>query len=159
MPNYIKKPIEPILNDKEVKTSFTDINKFVSGVVNGVDVKAAHYFYGNGWEAKVEWWRMGVRLPGSFVDDLEWVVGNWGGMIVAGKAAGFFYSKVAGGLCAKVAPLCGTMGVVIAAYYFAITGTNRFYCNKSGVWVYKNHIFPIFGTVSLVAGSPYTGCY
>jgi hypothetical protein len=40
MPNYIKKPIEPLLQDKEVKTSITDINKFLNGIVNGVDAKS-----------------------------------------------------------------------------------------------------------------------
>jgi hypothetical protein len=57
MSYYIKKPIEQLLQDKEVKTSFTDINKFVSGVVNGVDAKAG----GCNPELKQEWHWWGIR--------------------------------------------------------------------------------------------------
>jgi hypothetical protein len=158
MPSYQKQPIETILDNQEVQTSMTKVTKFVSGLVNGVEAKAAHNFYGNGWESKNEWWRMGIRLPGSFIEELEWVVGNWGGMIAFGTAARFFYARVLVGVCTQIAALCSGIGFVIAVYYTAITSVNRYRCNKNGVWVYKNNIFPMFGAVSYAAGTPYVGC-
>jgi hypothetical protein len=69
MPNYIKKPIEPLLQDKEVKTSFTDINKFVSGVVNGVDAKAQWC----NWEHKLDykWWGFRMWLNNCLIKDIN----------------------------------------------------------------------------------------
>jgi hypothetical protein len=155
LPNNIKKPIEPLLQDKEVKTSFTDINKFVSGVVNGVDVKAAHYFYGNGWEAKEEWWRQGIRFPGWFIEEVEWNVGNSGATAIGGYIFGRF-----GGLmnkvCGAIAAICAIIPLILGIYYYGITSWNRYHCNKNGVWIFKNKAW---GVVSMDLGSiPYWTC-
>jgi hypothetical protein len=60
MPSYQKQPIETILDNQEVQTSMTKVTKFISGLVNGVEVKA-------GWcehqmKLSVEWWRIWVHL-------------------------------------------------------------------------------------------------
>ena len=116
-------------------------------------------FFGGGWEAKREWWRMGIRLPGGFIADLEWNVGNTDfSFLFNGGLAYLAARKFAVGICASVAALCSTIVFVIASYYYKITAVNKYYCNSSGVWVYKNHIFPFMSPVVLVAGLPYVTC-
>jgi hypothetical protein len=153
MPNYIKKPIEPLLQDKEIKTSFTDINKFVSGVVNGVDAKAYHVFYGEGFEAKNDGWRQGVRLPGWFIEELEYIAGHVGIAFLSGYA-GSRITKYSAKFCFLIPQFCVGLSLLIAVYYSMITLTNRYFCNKSGVWIYKNRL-----QLYDLSNIPYTGCY
>jgi hypothetical protein len=155
MPSYQKQPIETILDNQEVQTSMTKVTKFISGLVNGVDVKAAHYFYGNGWESKEEWWRQGIRLPGWLIEEMEWNVGNAGAAAIATFLFGRFGGTVSR-VCGPIAAFCAILPVILAVYYYGITSWNRYHCNKNGVWIFKNKAF---GMVRLDLGSiPYWGC-
>ena len=151
MPIYIKNNIQADIEQLEStkgiqESSLTKAEKFVGGLVGGVISEARHKYHGNGWESKQEWWRSGIRLPGSFVEDAEWFIGHVGWT--------FFFSwvfsklKIVPSLCISITIYCGAFASIIVLYYNWITTANRFWCNKSGVWVYKN----------ITPEAPYVGC-
>jgi hypothetical protein len=122
MPNYIKKPIEPLLQDKEIKTSFTDINKFVSGIVNGVDAKA-------GWcsrNAKFysHWWGLQLHLNDCVVNDLKYSGG------AASIVAGAFGATPCSWICGVLSAILG-MNVAWIDYLNSGCGGDGVMLNRS----------------------------
>jgi hypothetical protein len=118
MPNYIKKPIERILNDKEVKTSFTDINKFVSGVVNGVDVKAGQCkrFYNKIWH----WWGTQTYLNHCYLEDIN--MASAFGSVATGVGATALCSLFTGNICG--------IGLGVIAGVIALSGQYALYLSN-----------------------------
>jgi hypothetical protein len=147
MPSYMRSNLQSDVEKLEIEGSeVTKVGGLFNSLIYGTKAEAAHYFHGNGWESKKEWWREGIRLPGEFIEDAEWFIGHIGwGMFFTWV---FSKLKIVPMLCKSIAIYCGAFATFIVAYYNWITTANRFWCNKSGVWIYKN----------ISPEAPYVGC-
>ena len=115
-------------------------NSLVDGVVGGsVKAEARHIFLRRGWEIKIEWNQVGARLPKQAIEELEWVVGNWGFGGLVGTVTTLLINN-----CGAYMFVCGSISVFIYASYFYLTGYNRWQCSSNGVWIYRQKV-PLYG--------------
>jgi hypothetical protein len=126
MPSYQKQPIETILDNQEVQTSMTKVTKFVSGLVNGVEVEAGrcNTYYNKKWH----WWGTQTYLNHCYMEDINMVSAlvGYGGGVVGGVACTIYTS----GLCGIGVGLVA--GAISLGTQYGIYLSNQ--CNQAGVY-------------------------
>jgi hypothetical protein len=126
MPSYQKQPIETILDNQEVQTSMTKVTKFVSGLVNGVEVEAGwcSYYYKKYWH----WWGTQTYLNHCYLEDINMASAIGGvGAGVSGTAVCSYFT---GGLCGIGFGVIS--GIIGLSGQYAIYLSNQ--CGQAGVY-------------------------
>jgi hypothetical protein len=126
MPSYQKQPIETILDNQEVQTSMTKVTKFVSGLVNGVEVKADNcpnqsYAQFRGFH----WWGTRWYLDNCAVNQLK-RYGNYANVAAA-----------SGNICGW---RCATVLVGVLQVFMGDIDWDNNHCGSSGVEIDMNYI-------------------